>query len=308
VLDLRVRSRLSDEAMRQREGKLPGPRDYDALLTGAARVAKPDGSPLCVLLPGAVTEQMDAPGVYDVLHSLRTQISVNRGKASGTPRFKSGQSRSYTRKLRSAIIGAVDPIGQTKYCRLTSWTGKNLPQWQALHPLLQAVAAALAEHVPARYSAQLRRAESTHPAWVVPGTPFTTVTVNNSFATGCHTDKGDLDEGFSTICVIRRGSYTGGQLVFPQYRLAADLGHGDLILMDAHEWHGNVQLVCACGMPVNGGCDDCGMERISVVAYFRTRLTGCGSPDEELRRADEFHDRVAAERAARGAGGAPPAP
>ena len=133
---------------------------------------------------------------------------------------------------------------------------------------------------------------------MVPGTPFTTITVNNSYSTGCHTDKGDLDAGFSTITVLRRGAYTGGVLVFPEYRAGADMGHGDLILMDAHDWHGNTQLHCRCGQPMNGPCDTCGSERISIVSYFRTKLTKCGSPGEEYRKANDWHEDVTARQAA----------
>ena len=80
--------------------------------------------------------------------------------------------------------------------------------------------------------------------------------------------------------------------MFPQYRIAADLHHGDLILMDAHEWHGNTKLTCACGKAPNGPCDNCGAERISIVSYMREKLAECGSPAEEQRRADAYRDRV----------------
>lgn len=294
--DIRVRSRLADEAMDERAGKCPGDPDYDVLLTGPTRVSKLDGRPLAVYLPG-VLKEVNAPGVYEVLHDLRKNISVNRGLASGTQRIKSNQTRSYTRKIASAVVGALDPQGQTRYCRLTSWTGRNLPRWELLQPLLVEIAGHLAEHVPERYRAQMGQVERTDPAWVVPGTPFSTVTVNNSYPTGVHTDKGDLAAGFSTIACLRRGEYTGGRLVFPQYRLAVDLKHGDLILMDAHEWHGNTLMRCACGTAMNGCCALCSAERISVVSYYREKLTACGTPEQERRKAEEYREH--AEQAAR---------
>lgn len=284
---LRLRSRVADSAIREHlAGKVLGPADFDVLLTGPAAVWKPDGRPLCVYLPGALVQYAADPELYRVLHELRRFISVNRGLASGGPRFGGeGFSRTYTRPIASAIVGAVDPMGQSRYCRLTSWTGRNLPDWQRLHPLLRAVAGHLAEHVPDRYAAQAREAARANPAWVVPGTPFSTVTVNNTYPTGVHTDKGDLDAGFSTIACLRRGEYRGGQLVFPAYRVAVDMADGDLLLMDAHDWHGNVALECACGERPNGPCEKCGAERISVVSYFRTKITSCGTPAEEYERA-----------------------
>jgi 2-oxoglutarate-Fe(II)-dependent dioxygenase family protein len=296
LTELRVRTRLAEPAVRELAGKCPGDPDYDVLLTGPARVVKLDGRPLCVYLPGALTQALDAPGVYDILHSLRDRLSRNRGQASGTIRFRSRQKRSYTKPIASTIIGAIDPGGQQRYCRLTSWTGQNLPAWARLRPLLAEIAGHLAEQVPDRYCAQQAQADLTDPAWTVPGTPFSTVTVNNTFATGIHTDKGDLDAGFSTLAVLRRGAFTGGRLVFPAYRVAADLAHGDLLLMDAHDWHGNTPITCACGTtpPGAGPCEACGAERISLVCYFRTKLTQCGTPDQEHTKGSAYHERTSA--------------
>lgn len=297
MIDIRLRTRVADPAIQQIAGRVLGPRDYDVLLTGPTYVRMPDNRPLCVYLPGVLAEEF-TDDVYEILHSLRGLTSSNRGMASGTKRIRRGTpqapaTRTETIPIASTVVGAIDPGGQRRYCRLTSWTGQNLPQWQQLHPLLRAVAAQLATHVPARYAAQLARAEACDPAWIVPGTPFSTITVNNTYPTGVHTDKGDLDEGFSTIAVLHRGVYTGGQLVFPAYRAAVDLRHGDLILMDAHQWHGNVPIVCGCGTRPNGPCKTCHAERISIVAYFRTKMTGCADPETEGRRAARHWDNAA---------------
>lgn len=279
--------------MEERAGMCPGDSDYDVLLTGPTRLTKLDGKPLAVYLPGAMRDAVNAPGVYEVLHDLRTRQSRNRGEASGTRRIHPAHgARGSTRPISSAIVGAFDPSGQQKYCRLTSWTGQNLPSWELLHPVLQQVAANLREQVPERYAAQLAAAQATDPAWIVPRTPFSTVTVNNSYPTGTHKDKGDLDAGFSTITTLRRGEYKGGRLVFPQYRVAVDLKHGDLILMDAHEWHGNTIMTCMCGTRMTRYCPLCDAERISIVAYYRTKLAECGSPAEERDKADAYRERT----------------
>jgi hypothetical protein len=291
---LRLRSRVGDKAIESRlTGKILGPSDYDVLLTGPTRVAKPDGTPLAVYLPGALSEHSRDEATYAVLHGLRDKITKNRGAASGTRRLDpTDRGRSYARDTRSTIAGAIDPAGQQRYCRLTAWTGEHLPEWQSLQPLLRSVAAHLAEQVPDRYAAQAAEADRTDPAWVVPGTPFSTVTVNNTYPTGVHKDKGDLEAGFSTIACLRRGTYTGGQLVFPAYRVAADLHDGDLILMDAHEWHGNVAITCACGRELSGPCPDCAAERVSVVSYFRSKIINCGTPEEEYNRATAWRERI----------------
>jgi len=289
ITEMRLRSRVAEHVTHQLLGKCLGESDFDVCLTGACKLLTPDNRPLCIYLPGHVREHMSEE-VYEVLHSLRDHKTANRGHASGSKRMRRGATdhrsrRSETVRIPSTVIGSLDAGGQQAHCRLTSWTGKNLPQWQILHPLLQAVGDALAMHVPERYIVQEKLASATNPAWIVPGTPFSSVTVNNTYPTGVHTDKGDLEAGYSTICTLRRGQYTGGKLVFPSYRVAVDLQDGDLILMDAHELHGNTVITCGCGKQTNGWCAKCGAERISVVAYYRQDMSKCGTPAEEEAKA-----------------------
>jgi Oxygenase domain of the 2OGFeDO superfamily len=293
--ELRVRTRIPRPQLDALQGKIVTPADYDVVLTGPAKVYRPDGKPLCVYLPAALTQYTQDPGIYQVLHDLsahsRTQ---NRGYASGSPTLKRGtQNRAYALPVNSVVAGAVDAMSIYKFCRLTAWTGEHLQEWRQLHPMFTAIAEAFATHVPERYKAQASAAQATQPEWVIPGTPFTTITVNNTWPTGVHTDKGDLEAGFSTITCLRRGNYTGGVLTFPEYRIAADLHDGDLILMDAHDHHGNTLITCRCGHSLpqrdiphgTGPCRTCHAERITTVAYYRTRLQHCGTVDEEFTKA-----------------------
>lgn len=291
MLDIRVRNRADQEELAAKAGKVLGPRDLAAVLTGPATVRKPDGRPLCIYLPGAIAEFASDPAIYEVLHSLKGLRTDNRGLASGGERVRYGQQLTdRARRVASPTLGALEGRSFGMACRLTGWTGQHLPEWQRLHPLLASIAVAMEQHVPDRYAAQAAQAAATHPDWVVPGTPFSTVTVNNTYATGVHKDTGDLEAGFSTLAVMRRGAYTGGVLTFPEWRVGVDMQDGDLLLMDAHDWHGNTQLACEHG-PLNGTCDECGAERISVVCYFREKLTGCGSPAAETARAQAVAER-----------------
>lgn len=292
MISIRLRSRIGKQELDEKVGKVLGDDAYNVKLTGPSKVFMPDGRPLCVYLPGAMRDVV-TPEQYEILHSLRGERTNNRGAASGSKATRSGeQKRQYFMPVSSNILGAFDPGGTFKFCRLTAWTGKNLPQWEALHPALRAVAEKMSAYVPDRYAAQMEEIRRTHPDWVVPGTPFTTITVNNTYPTGVHTDRGDLDKGFSTIFTLRRGTYTGGTFVFPEFRVGVDLQDGDLILMDAHQWHGNTAIVCACGERRAAYCDTCGAERISVVSYMRTAMTKCASEPEEVRRAVEYRERT----------------
>lgn len=286
MIQARLRSRISADELAGKVGKILGPQDYNLMLTGPAKLLKPNGQPLVIYLPGALLDEANNPDIYDTLHRLKGIRTENRGKASGSLRAPSGSgNKSRALPVPSAIIGAFDSSGHHKYCRLTAWTGANLPAWQELHPLFQGVARHFEQHVPDRYAAQAAQAHATYPEWVIPGTPFTTITVNNTYPTGTHQDAGDLEEGFSTLACLRKGTYTGGHFVFPKYRVALDMQHGDLALIDAHEYHGNTAIVCACGQRRNGPCDDCGAERISVVSYFRKNMIKCGTYPEESGKA-----------------------
>lgn len=312
--EVRVRSKLSATALKERVGKVLTTDDVDMLLVGPTTVRKPDGSLLCKYLPGAFDSDFLAT-FYPVLHDLRKLQTNNRGLASGSERMPgrdSGSSWSYTQPIASGIIGSFDAAPPKNYCRLTAWSGREWEEYASLFPLFGAISDRFRENVPDRWTSQMQFVRKVHPDWVIPGTAFTTITVNNSYPTGVHTDKGDLDEGFSTLAVLRRGDYRGGWLTFPEYRVAVDMKHGDLLLMDAHEWHGNTFMTCnVCDEQISGVRfhDACETERISVVSYMRTKMTECGSAEEEARRAAEWaemkiskHDQTLEEMAVEAAG------
>ncbi len=295
MIEVRVRTRISDEELNEKLGKVVTDDDYNVLITRDARVLTPDGRLLCVFRKRAINEAMTEKH-YPVFHSLRDQRTDNRGLASGTERVKRGdQKRTRSAQVASAIIGSFDPSTPRPYCRLTAWTGVETEQFESLYPFFRAMSDVFGQSVPERHEVQWKRARQTDQAWVIPGTPYTTITVNNTYPTGVHTDKGDLDEGFSCLSCIRRGSYTGGVLVFPRYRVAVDMHDGDMVMMDAHEWHGNTHIsprCIACQPGGGGGCkhDDPPAERISVVAYYRTDMLACGTAEQEQRKAQRAAD------------------
>lgn len=255
--------------------------DYDMLLTGEVDVYKPDGERLCCVRRQVVSSENRAVA-REVLLLLRGQESLNRGAARGAPRFRRRKASdgTYSRTTESdpapsAIIGFFDRYSRIPYCRQTAFNACRGEDFERLGPTLQELDRSFAASAPERYAAQTQRARSTSPDFVIPGTAWTTITVNHNWATCTHLDKGDLKEGFSCLAVLRRGSYRGGVLVFPAYRVGVDLGDGDLIMMDAHEYHANT--------PFTDTSDD--YERISMVLYYREKMIECGSAAEELARA-----------------------
>jgi hypothetical protein len=291
VVDLRLRSFVTEHQLAKMVGKLLTDDERSVELTGAATVRKPNGKLLCIYLPQALKPEME--DAWDALSSIREQ-TTNRGYASAAPTFPrhglGTSSRRTGAKVLSGIIGAYDensgPMAKT--CRLTAFTSQNTPKVEAITPILKRMDELFREHVGDRYEAQRAYADRTHPEWLIPGTVYTTITVNNTYATGVHTDKGDLDEGFSCLAVARKGLLDGGVLTFPRYGVGVNLQMGDLLLMDAHEYHGNTPLSCsACGDLLHWANHNCGQfpgptpERVSLVAYYRTRIEKCGTREEE---------------------------
>jgi Oxygenase domain of the 2OGFeDO superfamily len=304
MMEYRVRSKRSDEWVEKYKGAQVTPEMLSVKLEGEARVLKPNGKPLAIYLPGAAREVSDQ--TYADFSRIR-MATDNRGYASGGERGTRGNSpRLRTVPVMSGILGSFEAVGSTPYCRLTAFTAKQVEQWERLLPYFDRIAELFREHVPERYAAQMAEVERTNPEWVISGTPFTTITVNNTYPTGLHTDKGDLDAGFSTLGCIRRGNFTGGWLSFPQYGVTVDMQDGDVLLMDAHEWHGNTPLLCGyCGEALRkpghtceGTCDNgphTSPERVSIVSYFRTDMTTCGTAADENAKRAALQERRAGE-------------
>ena len=278
LVQIRLRSVISDEELQDKVGRIITEKDYNVLLTGASKVYKPDGKLLCIYLPGAIPQDL-RDLAYPVLHQIQGTTD-NRGLASGSKRTKrQGERKEATSRsahVTSSIIGYFERQGgRFPFCRTTAWTGKNANKFKEIFPLFKHLESEFKQYVPDRYARQKRRAEATEPDWVIGDTPWTTVTVNNTYPTGVHKDQGDLDEGFSNLVVLRKGKYSGGHQTFPRFRLAVNMGDGDLLLMDAHEWHGNTQLQLES--------EDA--ERISLVLYYRTNMLACGTAEEEIANA-----------------------
>lgn len=255
--------------------------DYDVLLAGDCDVFKPDGKRLCSLRRGAVSEK-SASSAFWVLDQVRMG-SLNRGDAAGEQktykvREDGHQSRTQeaSRRSPSSIIGYLGRTPRTYFCRQLSFNAQHPELFARLLDYLGEVSTLFEHTVPERFRQQMLQVRATPPQYVIDRTPWTTITVNHNWATRLHVDKGDSDVGFSTIVCFRRGSYTGGELVFPAYRIAVDLSDRDVLFMDAHEAHGNVDLVLGEGA-----------QRTTTVLYFRSNMTRCLPPEQELERAKQ---------------------
>ncbi len=190
---------------------------------------------------------------------------------------------TYANGVMSGIAGWFDRYPRLPYGRATSYTAREPQKFAMSFPFLQQLAQGFKDLLPWRYNNQMEAAKKLDPRFLVPGTPFTTITVNKSFRTACHFDAGDFTAGLSNLLTLtNNGNYRGCHLVAPEYRVAVNPRPGDLLLINNHEvMHGNTQIELL---------DDVA-ERISLVVYFREKMLELGSKEYEDCRYEYVESR-----------------
>lgn len=192
---------------------------------------------------------------------------------------------TYGNSVRSGTAGYFDRYPRIPFCRQTAWTAAEIHNFEKGYPLFDKATEVFRDNLPIRWQGQMDEVNKLQDSkWKISNSVYTTITINKDFRTACHRDAGDLcqqervsnPKGFSNLTVLSNGKdFDGFYLTFPEFRVAAHIKPGDLIMMDAHQIHGNVPLV---------SCEE-GFERISVVMYFRTAMLDCGTQSyEDLRR------------------------
>ena len=190
---------------------------------------------------------------------------------------------TYANVVNSGIAGWFDRYPRIPYGRATSYTQNYYEKFQLSFPFLQSLDRGFKELLPWRWSNQRAAADKVDPAFLVPGTVFTTITVNKTFRTAAHYDAGDFTQGLSNLLVLsNNGNYSGGYLVLPEVRLAINVRPGDLLLVNNHEcMHGNTPITTH---------DDIA-ERISLVCYLREKMLELGSKEYEDHRFNYVESR-----------------
>ena len=174
-------------------------------------------------------------------------------------------------------------------CRLTHFTRTNFEKYQEGFKFLQKIDSLYKKLTPKEYKRQLDRSNK-KPHLKIPGTSFSTITINRNFRTALHRDAGDFREGFGNLTVIERGKYHGGYTVFPQFGVGINLRNNDFVAMDVHQWHSNTPMyeteedkAYNESIPKvykdNPGIGTAGIyelyTRISFVCYLREKILKC---------------------------------
>ena len=252
---------------------------YDVLLNESAVVYKPDGSLLLSLHKKCHSDKA-LRSAWSVLKGFNP-ASLNRGLASGSERRKyvskdgTISNTNVADPVNSGIVGHFERTPRFPFCRACAWNLKHPEKFSKLQPICREASEHYRLYGGDKFQKQEQHALRTHPDFMIPGTVFSTVTVNKNFRTACHKDAGNLKDTLNCMSLLRTGKFTGANIVLPDFRVACKLDTGDCVVFDAHEFHGNTELV-----PITEDFTRC-----TLVYYYRENMDRCGSGAEELERA-----------------------
>jgi len=185
-------------------------------------------------------------------------------------------------------------LGTDLPCRLTHFTRTNFEKYNLGLPFLQKIDSMFCKLIPESHQKQLDRANC-KPHLKIPGTSFSTVTINRNFRTALHRDAGDFKGGFGNLTVMEQGKYQGGYTVFPQFGVGINLRNNDFCAMDVHQWHANTPMyeteedkqyneTIESDFKDNPKVGTAGLyqkyTRISFVCYLREKIEKCPELDE----------------------------
>ncbi len=256
---------------------------YDTLIHEDCIVVGPEGQFIAALKKKAVPMETIAEA-WKFLRDYQEKTD-NRGTATGVKmvarRKKDGTMQKTLRapkgdEVVSGVAGFMDRYVRLPFCRECSFNRKYPTAYATLLPLFQQVDFTHFQLDPVGWAHAKSYAAKTRPEWLIPGTNFTSVTINKNFRTAAHLDAANLKDGTCAMLLIREGRFDGGYVVFPEWRFAVAMDTSDVVVFrNMKDFHGNTPII---GKTKN-------YQRCTLVHYFREGMVNCGSAVEELERA-----------------------
>ena len=240
------------------------------------------GKTIALLLKNVITD----PALIEAGRKLTTfkGMSERRADASGERKYfepKSGNPRKvHLGKMAPSVMLGYEARDNYHPCRMTALTRKHRDLFDTdAVSLVQCVSRLFCEHCPEEYKRQSDFIGDCNQNMVLPDTVFTSLTVNMTWRTALHKDKGDFRSGLGNLCCFKYGEYSGGEIMMPNYKIAFDLQEGDVIFMDVHEPHcnnvlegeGRVSLICYARQQIKLRCQDAEKEDIENPVPFKGR-------------------------------------
>lgn len=299
IPSMTVKKIMSDEEVSKIQGSFLDidPKTYK-VITSDIDVYTSDGYPLLHFRKNAINDETSttafktmkkagkvknnnrgiASGKFDMEEFLKTHktisksdIKVQNGGFTAYCDFKKGKTgkkSSVANYANSGVAGWMDQPNRMRReeggCRLTSFSSKHMKMYEQNYPFFQRIDTFFKTLEPDLHANQLKRTLMTKAQ--VSDTAFSTITINYNWRTALHKDKGDYNFGFGcfTVCenLENKESFGGCELMFPQYGIAVDVRHGDILLFDSHQWHCNN----------SADFQDHKKERLSFVCYLKVNM------------------------------------
>ena len=262
--------------------------DYDTLIEGNNLVYGPNGELILVLLRGEF-DKTQLASAWQIIKDINLKTD-NRGTAAGVDMVAHKKADGTISKTHSVpkghevisgVVGYYPRYPRIPFCRECAWNQQHPEQFKSLLPLFQRVNALHEKYANESWKYQKAVVDKTSKDFVIPGTIYTTVTVNKNFRTASHLDAKNLPEGMAPMILMRQGKFEGGHVVLPEWRIAAKLDTGDLIIFrNMLDYHGNTKII-----PLSKD-----YQRCTLVFYYREEMTKCGTKEQELARAKSGQD------------------
>ena len=193
---------------------------------------------------GASAGPIDPESVY---WKKREIYKMNKWRASYMVKDKkTGEMKQSKMQVNNEVAsqpigyyGKTKGLGSDLPCRLSHYTRTNMDKFTEAIPFFQSIAENYNQLMPDKYASQLERAIKND--YHINQTPFSTITINRNFRTALHKDSGDFG-GWACLSALEENKYSGGLFVMPKYKVAINMRHGDLLVANVHEYHGNTEL------------------------------------------------------------------
>lgn len=204
-----------------------------------------------------------------------TKIHSNR-RQSGVP----SQSRIFGFSPRM-------PVQQRDYCSVATLNREYPETASTLFDFAQHFSKIYEAVFPEKYAHSQLMMKNLLPEWKIRDSVFTSGIINLDNPLQYHYDAGNFEGTWSVMAVFKKNT-AGGHLILPEYNVKVACADSSLFIFDGQsELHGVTPII----KTAQDGY------RYSVVYYALEALCRCGTPKEELRRAQVSRTKVEMKRA-----------
>ncbi len=307
-----VQKIYSDAYMEQKKGEYFDASEYKQIIKEDINVYNSKGVLLLKFRKNVISKDLTEKAAKSFSHWAQTTVSKNRGASAGVldeyklpayvgplidpGKFRTSYISAYSGEPSKQNVSNLSPSNIAGYydkkdrnfkdgakCRTTAFTREYVEKWKDAIPFIECCDQLYKKLSPIPYKRQLLQCEKT-PKFQIAKTAFSTITVNYSWRTALHQDKGDFVPGYGNLIVVEDrtnpNTYQGCYFGLTQYGVCVDVRDGDFLLADVHQWHCNTEFVANSDTPLAEfkamyRNNDWNYNRLSFVMYYRTTMHKC---------------------------------